>query len=251
MDLPSSPDAARPGGSGPGALGAVSLGKGGQATIAFDKSDADVTVTATLEWDGGSSERRDKGADLDLYALYVAADDVAGDLDRIGSKRTIGRLPHELEDLSYDALKNPRAGAVYWNHLGAADRAPYIALDGDAQVPGVETVRITRPDRQGFVLICAYSAVGNGVGSFKSYGARAVVADGRGSTVTAPLYEANETAYWVAIALIDFTAPDGIVLTHVEAYSESHSENRPMLYPDGTFAMDLGPVEFKAGPAGS
>ncbi|MFI8363344.1 TerD family protein [Streptomyces sp. NPDC085612] len=54
-------------------LGAISLDKGGRASISLDKEDRELVVTATLEWDGGSAERRKRGADLDLYALFVPA----------------------------------------------------------------------------------------------------------------------------------------------------------------------------------
>ncbi|MEU9960138.1 hypothetical protein [Streptomyces sp. NPDC050982] len=59
---------------------------------------------------------------------------------------------------------------------------------GTGRVPGRESVRIVRPDEQGYVLLCAYSAVSNGFGSFRGFGAKVVVTDGRGSTVTVPLF---------------------------------------------------------------
>ncbi|MET8815384.1 hypothetical protein ABZW47_25705 [Streptomyces sp. NPDC004549] len=112
-------------------------------------------------------------------------------------------------------------------------------------MPGRETITIRRPDLQGSVLLCAYSAVENGTGSFKSYGARAVVTDGRGSTVTVPLFNNRNLSYWVAIALIDFTVPGGVQIRHVEKYSGNHVEARPTLYSNGNFRMSTGKVEFK------
>ena len=204
-------------------LGKVLLTKGGQATINMRKGDDSVVVTATLEWDGGSAHRRQAGADLDLYALFVP--------QRSTTPR--GTKPSKSEQV------------VYYRDLGSAVAAPFIALDGDAQAPGCETITIRRPDLQGYVLICAYSAVENGRGSFASYGARAVVTDGRGSTVTAPLFNNRNLSYWVAIALIDFTAPDRIDIRHVERYSGNHVEARPLLYSNGNFRMSAGKVEFK------
>ncbi|MFE6829226.1 Tellurium resistance protein, partial [Streptomyces sp. NPDC057690] len=133
---------------------------------------------------------------------------------------------------------------VYYRNLGSLDRAPYIRHHGDSITPGRETATIGRIDQQGYALICAYSAVGNGVGSFRSFGAKAIVTDGTGQTVTVPLYDNNQYAYWVAIALVDFTQ-DNPVISQVERYSRHGSENRPELYSDGSFAMDAGPVEFK------
>ncbi|MFJ3231513.1 hypothetical protein [Streptomyces sp. NPDC086787] len=85
----------------------------------------------------------------------------------------------------------------------------------------------------------------NGTGSFKSYGARAVITDGRGSTVTVPLFNNRNLSYWVAIALIDFTHPGGARILHVEKYSGNHVEARPTLYSNGNFRMSTGKVEFK------
>ncbi|MER6534360.1 hypothetical protein ABT215_11215 [Streptomyces sp900105755] len=203
----------------PSAAPGISLTKGASAGISLSKTDPTVQITAHLDWDGGSASRRARGADLELYVLYVPKADV----------RT-----------SRDTVNN----AVYYRNLGSLDDAPYILHHGDSLVPGRETATLVRPDQQGYALICAYSAVGNGVGSFKEYGAKAIVTDGRGQTVTVPLYDNNRHAYWVAIALVDFTG-DGARITQVEKYSRPGSEARPVLYTDGSVAMDAGPVEFK------
>ncbi|MFE9052079.1 TerD family protein [Streptomyces rubiginosohelvolus] len=204
-------------------LGKVALAKAGQATIDMRKDDPSLVVTATLEWNGGSATRRQAGADLDLYALYVPGSLVSPP----------GKRPSKSDQV------------VYYRHLGSSFAPPYIALDGDSRVPGRETITIRRPDLQGYVLLCAYSAVENGAGSFKSYGARAVVTDGRGSSVTVPLFSNRNLSYWVAIALIDFTVPGGAQIRHVEKYSGNHVEARPTLYSNGNFRMSTGKVEFK------
>ncbi|MBQ0830857.1 TerD family protein [Streptomyces tagetis] len=204
-------------------LGKVALSKAGQALISLRKDDPDLVVTAGLEWDGGSRARREAGADLDLYALHVPAHLVTPK----------GKRPLKSEQV------------VYYRDLGSATDPPYIRLDGDSRVPGRETITIRRPDLQGYVLLCAYSAVENGTGSFKSYGARAVVTDHRGSTVTVPLFNNRNLSYWVAIALIDFTVPGGVEIRHVEKYSGNHIEARPTLYTNGNFRMSTGKIEFK------
>ncbi|MFD6876260.1 MULTISPECIES: TerD family protein [unclassified Streptomyces] len=214
------------------ALGRIELVKNGTATIPLDKSDRGVVVTASLEWDG--ADREEGHADLDLYALFVPAGGVRRELtekERSASDRESG--------------KTPANGAVYWNNEGSLEDRPHLALDGDAGEPGREVIRMHRPDTHGYVLICAYSALDNGPGSFRSFGAKAVVTDGRGSTVVVPLFSDQENAYWAAIALVDFTRPDGVTISQVETYSGANVENRPMLYADGAFRMDLGPVEFK------
>ncbi|MDT0456974.1 TerD family protein [Streptomyces sp. DSM 41527] len=204
-------------------LGEVALTKAGQATIGMRKDDPSLVVTATLEWNGGSVARRRAGADLDLYALHVPGSLVTPQ----------GKRPNRSDQV------------VYYRQLGSPFAPPYIALDGDSRVPGRETITIRRPDHQGYVLLCAYSAVENGTGSFKSYGAQAVITDGCGSTVTVPLFNNRNLSYWVAIALIDFTVPGGAQIRHVEKYSGNHVEARPTLYSNGNFRMSTGKVEFK------
>lgn len=190
-------------------IGRISLAKSGSAKIPMTKEDRGTLVLATrLEWKG----RKRGPSDLDLYALYVDDDG--------------------------------RPGVVYYRDLGSVQSAPWIQLDGDSTVPGVETMRVVA-GRSRYVLLCAYSAVENGVGSFKSYDAQVVIDDGAGSTVTVPLFKDDPNSYWVAIARIDFTDPTGAKVEQIEAYGRKNSENRPVLHPDGRVEMSAGVVEFK------
>ncbi|MFJ8635142.1 TerD family protein [Streptomyces sp. NPDC093568] len=224
-------------------LGKISLDKGGQVSMSLDKTDRELVVTATLEWDGGSDQRRRRGADLDLYALFVPASKA------VRGERAPGTLITRKKGAPASDTDTAKTGkgadVVYYKRLGSRKHPPFIHLDGDSRVPGRETLRIVRPDQQGYVLLCAYSALSNGFGSFRSFGAKVVVTDDRGSTVTVPLFENTKTRYWVAIALVDFTSPDGAAIHHVEAYSARMTERRPVLHPDGTIEMNAGPVEFK------
>ncbi|MFD5424882.1 TerD family protein [Streptomyces sp. NPDC127084] len=225
-------------------LGKISLEKGSQVSMSLDKADRELVVTATLEWDGGSEQRRRKGADLDLYALFVPASKAIRGEQPPGTLVSGKKRSAPAPDTD-TAKKGKGADVVYYKRLGSRKNRPFIHLDGDARVPGRETLRIVRPDQQGYVLLCAYSAVSNGFGSFRSFGAKVVVTDDRGSTVTVPLYENTKTRYWVAIALVDFTDPDGAAIHQVEAYSGRMTERRPVLHADGTIEMNAGPVEFK------
>lgn len=162
-------------------------------------------VVATLEW---KSKK-----DLDLYCFYV--------------------------------LKDGTEGKVYYRTPGHAHKEPYITLDGDAQGAGKETVVVHKPSELKYVLFSAYSAVSNGFGSFKSMKAKAIVDNQMGQKVTSPLFEKNHFAYWVAIAKIDFTDPNEMSVSHVEKYSKSGTERSPLLYQDGSFEMNVGPMEFK------
>ncbi|WP_189851800.1 TerD family protein [Streptomyces omiyaensis] len=235
-------------------LGRISLDKGGRVSMGLDKKDRELVVTASLEWDGGSDRRRRQGADLDLYALFVPASQALRGTNAPGTLAG-SRYVAQGEPLRPGtaaapatpgtAKKGKGADVVYYKRLGSVKSRPYIRLDGDSRIPGRESLRIVRPDEQGYVLLCAYSAVSNGIGSFRSFGAKVVITDGRGSTVTVPLFENTRTRYWVAIALVDFTTADGATIHHIEAYSARMTERRPVLHPDGTIEMNAGPVEFK------
>lgn len=163
-------------------------------------------IVATLEWENPKK-------DLDLYCFYVLQD---------GTK-----------------------GKVYYRDMGAANKAPYITLDGDSRTAGQETIVIHDPEKVKYVLIAAYSALSNGFGSFKKMKAQAVVDNQLGQRITSGLFQKNNFAYWVAIAKIDLSDAQNISISHVESYSKSGSERSPELYTDGHFEMNKGPVEFK------
>ncbi|MFE5852343.1 TerD family protein [Streptomyces sp. NPDC056500] len=235
-------------------LGRISLDKGARASISMDKQDRELAIEAALEWDGGDENRRKRGADLDLYALFVPASRAVRGVKAAGTLVKSGHTPQgeavRPENGEVHSGEQPtgavdRANVVYYKNLGSLREKPYIQLDGDSKVPGREAIRISRPDEQGYILLCAYSAVSNGFGSFRSFGAKAVISDGRGSTVTVPLFENTKTRYWVALALLDFTTDDGATVRHIESYSRRMNERRPLLHIDGTIEMNAGPVEFK------
>jgi stress response protein SCP2 len=190
-------------------LGAINLAKSGSATIPMTKEDkGTLRLRASLRWTG----RRTGSSDLDLYALYV---DSAG-----------------------------REKAVYYKDKGRLTGEPYIQLDKDSRGAGEENLTVVAGHHR-YVLLCAYSALGNGVGAFKSYNAHVVVDDGAGSQVTVPLYSKNKFSYWVAIALLDFTDPSGARVVQIEQYGKNFSERRPLLHADGRIEMSKGPIEFK------
>ncbi|EDY43922.1 TerD family protein [Streptomyces sp. SPB074] len=200
--------------------GTVTLTKGGSTGISLRKT-AGRTVDVHLDWDGGDEDRRARGADLELYVLAVPRDAVV----------PVGTPPSE-------------ATAIYYRQRGTLDAPPYIRHHGDSRTPGRETVTIGHLDQQGYALVCAYSAVSNGIGSFRSYGARVTVTDHADQTVHVPLYKRSAFSYWAAIALLDFTGPE-VVIRQVEKYGAVQSEARPVLLSDGRIRMNDGPIEFK------
>lgn len=190
-------------------LGTISLAKSGNAVIPLTKGDrGTLRLRASLRWKG----RRTGASDLDLYALYVDDDLVEK--------------------------------AVYYKQKGSLTKKPFLQLDGDSRDAGEENLTIVAGHHR-YVLLCAYSALGNGIGAFASYQAHVVVDDGQSSEVTVPLFNKNKFSYWVAIALLDFTDPAGARVVQVEQYGKNFSEKRPVLHPDGRFEMSKGPVEFK------
>lgn len=163
------------------------------------------TITTALEWKGMG--------DLDLYAFYV--------------------------------LKDGTVGKVYYKDKGRKSKPPYITLSGDSRTAGREEIVLHRPELLAHVLIAAYSAVKNGLGSFASYKPQAVVTDNLGQKVVVPLLNRNHFSFWVAITKLDFTASSENAVSHVERYSGFMIENSPKLHPNGTFEMNKGPIEFK------
>lgn len=163
-------------------------------------------VTTVLEWENNKK-------DLDLYCFYVT--------------------------------KNNKTGKIYYKDLGSPSKSPYITLDGDSMQAGSETIIVHRPEELKYVLFAAYSAISNGIGSFKAMKAKAVVDNHCGQTIIAPLLQKNMFSYWVAIAYIDFTNPQGMRVSHVETYSKVGLERSPLLFEGGSFKMDVGPIEFK------
>jgi uncharacterized protein involved in tellurium resistance len=179
-----------------------------QVTLTTEKSsiiERSAPIQVTLKW-------RTRG-DLDLYCFYVTVED--------------------------------ETGKIYHNNMGDAQTAPHIYLDKDSRKTGAETVTIADPNALKYVLAAAYREFDSGAGSFASADARAVVSNAKGQTVEIVLEEDNEYAYWVALALLDFTDPAGVRISKSETYAEADVEQAPVLNTDGSFRMGAGAVEFK------
>lgn len=151
-------------------------------------------------------------------------------------------------------MRDGTCGKIYWNDHGSRDRAPFVTLSGDSQSAGMEEIVLHRPDQLRYALFAAYSAVGNGTGSFMSFRPRVVLTDHAGNEVTIPLLNPNDFSYWVAISHVD--VGDEIRISHVETYGVSgtmfgkkpkgtDAEAAPRLHRDGTFDVSLGDIEFK------
>ena len=186
----------------------VTLAKEGRVSLRKGAGE----IRALLSWEG----RGGGDGDLDLYCFYV--------------------------------LKDGTSGKVYWKDLGRSHGAPWITLSGDSRNAGQELIVLHRPDELRYALFAAYSAVGNGAGSFASYRPKMVLTDQDGSEVTIPLLSPNHTSYWVAITHLAIAGD--ISIEHVETYGKSGrafiaAERSPRLHPDGSWDVSKGPVEFK------
>ena len=130
-------------GTMPPPLGAISLDKGSQVSISLDKADRELLVTATLEWDGGSDQRRRKGADLDLYALFVPASLATRDERPPGTLVTAHKRSRPTTDAG-TAKKGKGAKPAAADDSGDTDAAaerdkpPATGLPDDVELPKVD-----------------------------------------------------------------------------------------------------------------
>ncbi len=151
----------------------------------------------------------------------------------------------DLDLYCFYATVEDETGKIYHNNMGDENTPPHIYLDKDSRKSGSETVAIADPNALKYVLAAAYREFESGAGSFASMEARSVISNAAGQTVEARLRQENEYAYWVALALLDFTDPAGVRVRQTETYAEADVEQAPVLKTDGTFKMGVGAVEFK------
>lgn len=154
----------------------------------------------------------------------------------------------DLDFYCYTVDRDGRQSKAYWHDLGSAERHPYVEHQGDSRRAGEETIVIHRPDELRYALFAAYSAIGNGAGSFASYRPEVVITDQKGSEVIIPLLNDNHTSYWVAITHLSFGEETRI--EHVETYGAGGlrfiaAEKSPQLHADGTWDVSKGIIEFK------
>lgn len=212
----------------------VQLQKHAATGVVFDKDADSVAITATLSWNAGTAG----GSDLDFSAERIRKNGAAPAMPQ--GKGLFNRLAKA-------SVYNTSSGSevIEYGHLGSLQRPPFIEHGGDALKAGSsEVIRIARPPEHDCVLLAVYQARGNGAGSLWRFEAKVTITDNQGTHIVVPLHDRNENRYWVAVALVDFTNPNGYQIRQVEEYSQEHSERRPLLRPDGTFLMDQGREYF-------
>jgi tellurium resistance protein TerD len=142
-----------------------------------------------------------------------------------------------------------RSEVLDWRQL----RSHYVSSmvhHGDRKAGGADvreyvTAMFSPSDGIESMAVVAYSELSNGVGSFYSMGARAVIKTSE-TTINVPLNKKNPVAYHVVIAQVTFSA-DGrsFEVRPVSRYSQYGSERRPELLAGGRIKMNSGEVVFK------
>lgn len=192
--------------------GKVQLSKGSKPVLIKKTPE----ISATVSWRSGT--------DYDVYALVYTQDNRQTDVATFGAKNT-------------PALMSFDNGAV--RHMGD------VGSDGDSIKTEIINIRLN--DRILAVVPVAYSAQSNGTGSFRRYNVSMSIDNHDGTVVTISADNANnnDTVYTCVPGMI-INTPDGVVIQHLEFYSQPGSEKRPMLkrLKDAQFevVMDVGPV---------
>lgn len=190
--------------------GAVNLNKGDRVSI-----DKGHVITATVSWPSAT--------DYDLFAIARTPEGEEVHVATFGTETGPTRIP---QDSAF-------GGTI--KHLGDVTRPD--ASTGRAD----ETILIRADPRWSKIALVAYSAQGNGTGSFFRYRVSTRVDNGDGTVVTIDADSANDNdrIYSVAVAMITNT-PDGLQIEALEQYSDPKSENRPKFDHRGRLRMDKG-----------
>lgn len=182
------------------------------------------------------------------------------DLDKPGASATIAVTPemefslywtNKSKDLGLIVLVTHRDGSKHsydWRKL--KDKRGEVTHHGDRKRGGGDvreyaTFRF-RPDTDiAAVAIVAYSELSNGIGSFRSMGAHAVIDDGSGTRVTVDLNKGGTFSYHTVIATILVNAGGSLTVHRASRFSASGSEQRPEIDQHGVLSMNTGPTVFK------
>jgi len=118
-----------------------------------------------------------------------------------------------------------------------------ISHSGDSKTPGVpERLTIKWHPEIARVALSSYSALENGVGSFREYGVSVLIKNGAQEvTIAAASTSANSSSYTLCFGEVVFGEQEGeLEVVNHEMYSRSGSEKR-VGYKGTTVTMDAGP----------
>ena len=183
--------------------GGVSLTKGSRITLT--KTTERPTITASNGWTAA-------GKDYDLKALVRYRD---------------GRLVY-VGAANADEARATAEGAVRHS--------------GDARAAGeLETITITWHPDIASVALSSYSALENGMGSFRKYGAYVTITNGPQVVgLAASDASAKGSQYTLCFGEVLFGSDQSFTVVNLEQYSRRGSENR-IGYVGDVVTMDIGP----------
>lgn len=147
----------------------------------------------------------------------------------------IARNDGTTEYVDWRNLRDARGAVV---HHG--DR-----VQGGADIREYATVQLALDPTITAIAVMAYSEVSNGIGSFKSMGAHAVIDDGQGTVVTVDLKKGGTFSYHTVIAVVTVNSDGSLKVERASRFSASSSECRPEIDRNGRISMNTGPVVFK------
>lgn len=207
----------------------INLTKGN--SVDLKKSTTNATFTVRCSWSSAT--------DYDLYAIVLYKD---GHTEHVALFNAVdpdnhGRVVIPKKDRTAD-------GAVV--HQGDVRSSGGGGLfSRKKSTVSEEVIDITLNDQIDAVIPVAYSAQGNGVGSFRKYMVSMEVTDGADQTVTVNASNAsnNETVYSCIPGVVE-NNDTFVTVSHAERYSAMNSENRPTVSRKNgklVITMDTGP----------
>ena len=206
----------------------INLTKGN--SVDLKKSAVNATFTVRCSWSSAT--------DYDLYAIVLYKD---GRTEHVALFNAVdpdnhGRVVIPKKDRTAD-------GAVV--HRGDVRSSGGGLFSRKKNTISEEVIDITMTDQIDAVIPIAYSAQGNGTGSFRRYMVSMEVTDGADQTVTVNANSANSnnTVYSCIPGVVE-NKDTFVTVSHMERYSAPNSENRPVVARENgklVITMDAGP----------
>jgi len=152
------------------------------------------------------------------------------------------------KDYDLKALVRYRDGKLIY--IGAANTDEFLSTPegavkhgGDIKNPGeMEKILIKWHPNIASVAVSSYSALENGIGSFRDYGVFVRITNGKQIIeIPAASTSEDEYSYTLCFGEIIFGEDKSMQVSALEMYSEQYSERR-IGYKNGKVVMDIGPV---------
>jgi hypothetical protein len=151
------------------------------------------------------------------------------------------------KDYDLKALVRYRDGRLVYVGAANADEAMAtpdgaVRHSGDIRTPGaLETITITWHPEIASVALSSYSALENGMGSFRKHGAFVTIKNGE-QVVGLPAADASAkwSQYTLCFGEVLLGDDETFTVVNLELYSKKHSENR-IGYVGDVVTMDIGP----------